>query len=79
MTEEEAKTKWCPQSRYAFANGATGNRGGGQADDAYPPLVSATRCQGSACMAWRWLPSFSVSGKEIQGSTKGYCGLAGEP
>lgn len=48
MTEEEAKTKWCPFTRAADLEG---NRG----------LVSGhehpqTMCIGSACMAWRWEP-----------------------
>jgi len=38
MTEDEAKTKWCPFVRAA-----------GPADPA-----SGYLCIGSACMAWRW-------------------------
>ncbi len=46
MTEEEAKTKWCPFARTevfdAQGGCSGGNRGGG-----------ITSCIGSACMAWR--------------------------
>lgn len=45
MTEEEAKTKWCP---YARLDG--NNRHWGSGGDAAP----ISRCVASACMAWRW-------------------------
>lgn len=51
MTEEEARTKWCPFSRYAWNGGVTSNRG--SANDQHPDFVYATRCLGSACMLWR--------------------------
>lgn len=56
MTEEEAKTKWCPFVRFAsdVAGEARFNRGNvdpmnltGEGDDFVP------RCIASACMAWR--------------------------
>ncbi len=52
MTEEEAKTKWCPQSRLGSSKSGLGgfNRFA-------PPETrddfEGTRCLGSACMAWR--------------------------
>lgn len=58
MTEDEAKTKWCPFARVGFYSPATmhypaehallGNREA--ADGALQP---ASLCIGSACMAWR--------------------------
>lgn len=65
LTEEEAKTKWCPFARFAFPNGSSANR------DDHPRCQEHTRCIASACMAWRnehgdW------SGKE----PRGFCGLA---
>lgn len=56
MTEEEAKTKWCPFVRLGGpmqteGEGTTSNRWPG--DDCTKP-ASVYLCIGSACMAWRW-------------------------
>lgn len=42
MTEDEAKTKWCPFS----AGGKKVERGA--------TFIRSPNCIGSACMAWRW-------------------------
>lgn len=52
MTEEQAKSKWCPFVRLSApvdseAAGTAGNRYG---DD----IGGNFRCIASACMAWRW-------------------------
>ena len=66
MTEEEAKTKWCP----LFGIGAA-------ITASYPekPALELQnefkRCKGSACMMWR------RSHPDLEGV--GYCGLAGKP
>jgi len=53
VTEEEAKTKWCPFARTevfdAQGGCSGGNRGGG-----------ITSCIGSACMAFRFLPDATL-------------------
>ena len=55
MTEEEAKTKWCPLSR--CAGEINGHVVGGANRLGEPwqcsPFVQQTMCIGSACMAWR--------------------------
>lgn len=58
MTEDEAKTKWCPQARAVVVGenrklGFAGNRGVNHDKSIHenPPWA---RCIGSACMAWRW-------------------------
>ena len=50
ITEDEAKTKWCPFARSIVSTGGGANRGTDSAGRP-PPNVN---CIGSACMAWRW-------------------------
>lgn len=89
MTEEQAKTKWCP-----FANrDALGNRT--VDDEGKPATFVGCRCIASTCMTWRWAnvanPEWKtrhqmMSGYEtnpydeiptgIPSTTDGYCGLA---
>lgn len=75
MTEDEAKTKWCPMVRHPiFPQEAGGGNLGG-------------KCISSACMMWRWIEDlswrnraddeFRRSGRRIQ-HEEGYCGLAGK-
>lgn len=81
MTEDEAKTKWCPFARERAKQGMPdggGNRapygtGGGEIDPAYGAEQAALfPCIGSACMAWRIM-------RLPDGDRHGYCGLAGKP
>lgn len=70
MTEEEAKTKWCPMLR----KGPPGTSRNAPED--VPNL-----CIGSACMMWRKVDLSKVPMNEIHnyGEDVGYCGLAGKP
>ena len=62
MTEEEAKTKWCPMVRIDGSNMSM------NIDDGKADLLPT--CVGSDCMMWRPLRGkFGYSG---------YCGLAGK-
>ena len=55
MTEDEAKTKWCPASRAANKNNdADVSIGGMNRWRGEEHLPKGTRCIGSACMWWRW-------------------------
>ena len=84
MTEEEARTKWCPFARVAIEwQASIGSANRGAADDEKP----LTRCIGSACMAWRFGQYFKAEEGHpartvvqwTTDSTEGYCGLAGKP
>lgn len=56
MTEEEAKTKWCPMSLYLHNTDSMGNRWKQEPLDGEPYALNpiACRCISSACMFWRW-------------------------
>jgi hypothetical protein len=67
MTEEEAKTKWCPQTLCARLI---------VSDHVEQPVeMGGARCIGSKCMAWRWERASNSSIKRKDG----FCGLAGRP
>ena len=61
MTEDEAKTKWCPFARVA---GPVQSKAEGVSYNRWPPSdgtmktmlreTPTARCIGSRCMAWRW-------------------------
>ena len=91
MTEDEAKTKWCPhvRMRHPQDEGHAFNRDYG---DSY----AIGNCIGSACMAWRWSmepnPAYVEQGDVwpdtrqpqqrqpmLPGRERGFCGLAGKP
>jgi hypothetical protein len=63
MTEDEAKTKWCPFSRTTEATGEScsfpRNRVARPFDEKPPMVFSDTligcNCIASGCMAWRWM------------------------
>ena len=90
MTEDEAKTKWCPFVRLTASAGEWHvNRPPGSAPDNPGDYM----CVGSACMAWRvrhqWLdnaqqepgwvtyPPYAFEPGPGQERDDGYCGLAG--
>ena len=61
MTEDEAKTKWCPMARIPWMQGQFPDISGfainRQAIDEKPKnsdLPDMPKCIGSACMMWRW-------------------------
>lgn len=79
ITEEEAKTKWCPHRRSIEFNYHVSST---------PVATNATAtCIASDCMAWRRHETrqfksradmeFHRSGKRL--SPPGFCGLAGAP
>lgn len=71
MTEEEAKTKWCPQTRINDGWNRTSNT----ADDYEKGLGAemTTSCIASDCMMWvRQRRVVTESVTEVMG---GYCGM----
>lgn len=71
MIEAEAKTKWCPFVRITW-NDMHGELEFNRSER----LPDATRCIGSACMAWR---RGRALGENPDPSGNGFCGLAGKP
>lgn len=75
MTEKEAKSKWCPMTRFHVVENS-------------PPIVYSNRdednlsarCIASDCMMWRW----HIRGANVDGvynddyPVEGHCGLGGK-
>lgn len=91
LTEDEAKTKWCPMARVcateADSVSASAHVGYNRIYIAHTEVEPTglnpqiARCIGSACMAWRvfhcYAPWQPANGHPDEG--KGFCGLAGKP
>lgn len=90
MTEDQAKTKWCPFARVNNGQGYNANRDWEARADS--PFNKRSRCIASACMAWRWNEPWTSQTEEGHGGDLvlrlkrkpgepklGYCGLAGPP
>lgn len=72
MTEDEAKTKWCPMVRCDEMH----NRGQANRPD------GSYNCIASGCMMWRWDKNeirHPDSGRVVdtKNADTGYCGVAG--
>jgi len=75
MTEDQARTKWCPMYRLVAA---------GETQSSYNSIYMGegqismpTKCIASDCMMWRWTVG-ERSHKINPGYTEGLCGLAGD-
>jgi hypothetical protein len=81
MTEDDAKTKWCPFARVQFVAQGPANRvdphyltyAQGPDREYVERQVENTKCLGSACSAWRW----RVQKAESPETRQGFCGLSG--
>lgn len=73
MTEEEAKTKWCPFSRVMMWEPQEGQ------NPAVNRNLADVNCIASGCMAWRWRrhKPKGWSGTAPVPAEGGHCGLAG--
>lgn len=83
MTEDEAKTKWCPMVR--FTPETEHSR---LMTNRYNPITNSTSynpalCVGSACMGRRWVrepdPADDHPFGEKFVEIRGYCGAFGRP
>lgn len=72
MTEDEAKTKWCPMVRFGHVAGMAINRYAQMQKGAVDSWYEQTRCIASECMMWRYNIANATNGP-------GFCGLAGDP
>ena len=87
MTEEEAKTKWCPMVRaftswWPYGADTTAPTGGAAAINRDSPNTNRYNCIGSSCMMWRTTVAVHLTNDPIKFYRKeeiGYCGLAGKP
>lgn len=79
-TEEEAKTKWCPEVRVLYVEKMNGRVAAVNREPQLGDPMSKSVCIGSHCMAWRWVnapgPRPHDAPEEIY---RGYCGKAGKP
>lgn len=76
MTEDEARTKWCPMVRYAAERIEPGyNR-----TEDIDKTMQRSACIASDCMMWReeWVKEDEGGGHSLH-TIHGYCGLAGRP
>ena len=86
MTEDEAKTKWCPFVRFTTPYAAKAvDFIATSVDEHWSNRIDDSRCIASDCMAWRWLNNkrteFDEHGNSFTTSVDpihGYCGLAGK-
>lgn len=76
MTEDEAKTKWCPMVRTGMVAGMAVNHHVDMRPNG-DGVYQQSRCIASDCMMWR---PYVVGGKKPGESIPGGdCGLAGNP
>ncbi|HEY1858697.1 hypothetical protein [Acidocella sp.] len=86
MTEEEAKTKWCPDVRLRSAGEFPAYNRVQDLGAPFPHALfpNAASCIGSACMAWRATDNAKQKSLPDGASppvfvAAGYCGRAGKP
>jgi hypothetical protein len=65
VTEEEAKTRWCPFVRLTADGQGEWHVNRDPSLPSSPGDTQAYRCIASACMAWRWLPAPEVQSKLV--------------
>lgn len=76
LTEEEAKTKWCPFAHSYEVHGPMDHPVSLNRNSTGHPDKDCL-CIGVACMAWRSVLGAVQPG--IAAKHEGYCGIAGKP
>jgi len=73
MTEDQAKTKWCPmvrRSMFTYGSHDISVNRDGQND----------KCLASECAMWRWnITTDPIFDEKVQSRNNGFCGLGGKP
>ncbi len=81
MTEDEARTKWCPQVRQVNPRGESGGNRVGMSEN--KAAWHHSLCIASDCMMWVWVESITrnAAGQQIDETnynTEGHCGLTNQ-
>lgn len=79
MTEDQAKTKWCPFVRTGLVSGMAVNRHIADAPGAFDGVYDETRCRASDCMMWRWKLVYNEADPTsdlVDSAVEGYCGMS---
>ena len=80
VTEEQAKTKWCPFARVPVETETLEWVVGNRANQTGPGgLYKGSKCIASQCMAFRLIPIEPYADSSDPPPKRGYCGLAGTP
>ena len=80
LTEEAAKTKWCPMVRFEIGPNDSnwqGNAYTTRGEVLSPP--KSVMCLASGCMWWVWVARRHRETDELLKPIRGYCGLGGKP
>jgi hypothetical protein len=77
MTEDEARTKWCPFVRAAIIS-VTANDipPHNRASSSSNPDINGINCIASDCMMWRWFYADAHGDPLVEHVHSGHCGLA---
>lgn len=77
VTEEQARTMWCPHAR--AANSIEPEAGNVSVNRVFEKGAADRDCLclANMCMAWRWVADRSFNGTP-RNLRNGYCGLAGQ-
>ena len=84
MTEDDARSRWCPMVRNAGGIDWTGSANRDPQSGSTGADAPYYKCIASDCMMWRWKISPTEAAvanaqADVGLGSDGYCGLAGKP